>query len=93
MWKEGGASRFTRGIAPCLLRAGPANAVGFFLMEMTVRACVRVRVSADVVGVCVRPRPRVCAYWRARPSPAEWVPRPPMRRGAAALLTHGIVFV
>jgi hypothetical protein len=35
MWAEGGAARFTKGIAPCLLRAGPANAVGFFLMELT----------------------------------------------------------
>lgn len=35
LWAEGGVTRFTRGIAPCLLRAGPANAVGFFLMEIT----------------------------------------------------------
>lgn len=33
LYAEGGVSRFTRGFAPCLLRAGPANAVGFFLME------------------------------------------------------------
>lgn len=38
LWKEGGAKRFTAGLAPCLLRAVPANAVlltsGFRLREV-----------------------------------------------------------
>jgi len=36
LYAEGGVKRFFPGLAPCLLRSLPANAVCFFLYETTV---------------------------------------------------------
>jgi solute carrier family 25 carnitine/acylcarnitine transporter 20/29 len=38
LWAEGGAKRFTAGIAPCLMRAAPANAAAFVAYEWTKNA-------------------------------------------------------
>ena len=38
LWAEGGARRFTAGLAPCLARAFPANAVGFLVYEAVKNA-------------------------------------------------------
>lgn len=35
LWAEGGAKRFTAGIAPCLMRSFPANAAAFVAYEQT----------------------------------------------------------
>lgn len=35
LWAEGGVKRFTAGLAPCMLRAVPANAAGFAAYEVT----------------------------------------------------------
>ena len=35
LWAEGGAQRFTRGIAPCLMRSIPANATMWVVFEKT----------------------------------------------------------
>lgn len=49
LWKEGGVSRFYKGVTPCLLRAVPANAI----MLITV---VRLRFVASLLrhGVLTR---------------------------------------
>ena len=38
LWAEGGAKRFTAGLAPCLLRSFPANAAAFLAYESTKSA-------------------------------------------------------
>ena len=38
LWAEGGAKRFTAGIAPCLMRAAPAHAAAFVAYEWTKNA-------------------------------------------------------
>ncbi len=35
LWAEGGVKRFSAGLAPCLARSFPANAVGFAVYEWT----------------------------------------------------------
>ena len=37
LWAEGGVARFFKGVAPCALRAAPANAVCFFLYQKSVQ--------------------------------------------------------
>lgn len=37
LYKEGGIPRFFKGIAPCLLRAAPANATCFFLYQKSIQ--------------------------------------------------------
>lgn len=37
LWLEGGAKRFTAGLAPCLARSFPANAAGFAIYETTMK--------------------------------------------------------
>ena len=39
LWAEGGLKRFSAGLAPCLARSFPANAVGFAVYEATKTAC------------------------------------------------------
>lgn len=38
LWAEGGVKRYTAGLAPCLARSFPANAVGFAVYEATKAA-------------------------------------------------------
>lgn len=38
LWAEGGVKRYTAGLVPCLLRAGPANATGFLVYELAAKA-------------------------------------------------------
>lgn len=40
LWAEGGAKRFTAGIAPCLMRSFPANAAAFVAYEQTKKLLV-----------------------------------------------------
>lgn len=53
LYKEGGVARFFKGVAPCILRAAPANATCFFLYQKVDCTCTKNRRRQQGARLCL----------------------------------------